>query len=41
MVHTGRFRPVYQRVGISLIEAHERVGKSVISVVKKASKALH
>ena len=29
---------VYERVGISLIEVHEMVGKSVISVCKTAQK---
>ena len=30
----------YQRVGISLVELYERVGKTVISVGKKAQKGL-
>ena len=31
---------VYQRVGISLVKVHDRVGKSVISVGKKGPKSL-
>ena len=33
---------VYERVGISLVEVHEKVGKLVISVCKKApQKQMH
>ena len=33
------FRPqVYERVGISLVEVHRRLGKSVISVCERAQK---
>ena len=49
MAHTGRLHPkgvpflisrlqVYERVGISLVEAYERLGKTVISVCKKSPK---
>ena len=31
---------MYERVGISLVEVYERVGKTVISVGKKAQKGL-
>ena len=31
---------VYKRVGISLVEVDERVGKTVVSVGKKAQKGL-
>ena len=31
---------MYERVGISLVEVNERVGKTVISVRKKAQKGL-
>ena len=46
IAYTGRLHPkggtffrlqVYERVGISLVEVHERVGKSVTLVCKKAS----
>ena len=48
MAYTGRLRPkghlflgpqVYERVGISLVELQEMVGKSVISVFRKAKGA--
>ena len=49
MAFTGRLRPigvplkgfgpVRERMGISLIEIYERVGKSVISVCKKSQKS--
>ena len=50
MAHTGRLRPkgvpffklrVYEREGISVAESYERVGKSVISVCKKAQNGYH
>ena len=34
------FRYIYERVGLLLAEVHERVGKPVISVCKKAQKVL-
>ena len=49
MAYTGRLRlkgvpffrlQVYEREGILLVEAYESVGKSVISVRKKAQKGL-
>ena len=48
MGYTGRLRPkehlflglqVYERVRILLVELHERVGKSVMSVFRKAKGA--
>ena len=48
MAYTGRLRPkvhlflglqVYERVGILLVELHEMVGTSVISVFRKAEGA--
>ena len=49
MAYTGRLRPkgrlfgglqVYERGGISLVELHEMVGKSVISVFIERPKGL-
>ena len=48
MAYMGRLRPkvhvflgpqVYERVGILLVELHEMVGKSVISIFRKAKGA--